>query len=460
MKPLGRQPRLARRDLLSASGLAGLAVLCPSAQRAQTAERATPANTGRWTPPEPPLQPIGEAKGLFPGRVVWIHDPKVARWDGNTASGAWYEDRFTDPALAAPMLSRTLRCLTGAKTDAEAWTALFRHFNLTSRRGDRGYQPGEKVAVKLNLNCAKRQADPAAGFYNTPQLTLALFRQLVHQAGVRPCDIVVYDASRLAPDPIFNPAHAEFPEIRFEDRDGGNGRFRAEPDKRTPLFFGDPTTLDHGKTYLPACATSANYLINAAVWKGHSLAGVTLCAKNHFGSVYRENTGPKDPHKGWNPSNLHGGILVRSRSMGTYNPLVDLMGHKDLGGKTILYLVDAIYATPHQSVLPQKWQSSPFDNHWTGSVFASQDPVAIESVAVDFFGVEKAIANMVGTVDNYLHEAALAHRPPSGVRYDPEADGTPLESLGVHEHWNNPAEKQYSRNLGKGHGIELVKAQS
>jgi len=32
---------------------------------------------------------------------------------------------------------------------------------------------------------------------------------------------------------------------------------------------------------------------------------------------------------------------------------------------------------------------------------------------------------------------------------------TPLP--GVHEHWNNPMDKQYSRNLGSGEGIELVK---
>ncbi len=28
--------------------------------------------------------------------------------------------------------------------------------------------------------------------------------------------------------------------------------------------------------------------------------------------------------------------------------------------------------------------------------------------------------------------------------------------LGVHEHWNNPDDKQYSRDLGTGKGIELV----
>ena len=34
--------------------------------------------------------------------------------------------------------------------------------------------------------------------------------------------------------------------------------------------------------------------------------------------------------------------------------------------------------------------------------------------------------------------------------------GERLSSLGAHEHWNNPTEKKYSRNLGKQEGIELL----
>jgi hypothetical protein len=64
--------------------------------------------------------------------------------------------------------------------------------------------------------------------------------------------------------------------------------------------------------------------------------------------------------------------------------------------------------------------------------------------------------DVVGSPDNYLHEAALANKAPSATAYDPEGDGTTLESLGVHEHWNNAKDKKYSRNLGTGNGIELV----
>jgi hypothetical protein len=31
-----------------------------------------------------------------------------------------------------------------------------------------------------------------------------------------------------------------------------------------------------------------------------------------------------------------------------------------------------------------------------------------------------------------------------------------LTSLGIHEHWNNPTSKQYSRNLGLNNGIQLL----
>lgn len=56
-------------------------------------------------------------------------------------------------------------------------------------------------------------------------------------------------------------------------------------------------------------------------------------------------------------------------------------------------------------------------------------------------------------------EAALADNPPSGTFYDPDHRGNVARpaSLGVYEHWNNPTDKQYSRNMGMSKGIELIK---
>ncbi|MBC8423180.1 hypothetical protein H8E07_03565 [bacterium] len=57
------------------------------------------------------------------------------------------------------------------------------------------------------------------------------------------------------------------------------------------------------------------------------------------------------------------------------------MGHAHPGGKTVLYLIDGLYSVCHPYELqPQHWGAEPFNGDWTSSLFASQDPVAIESV--------------------------------------------------------------------------------
>jgi hypothetical protein len=94
--------------------------------------------------------------------------------------------------------------------------------------------------------------------------------------------------------------------------------------------------------------------------------------------------------------------------------------------------------------------------------------VAIDSVCYDFLlaewpnvvnnGSESPGDGLQGGAEDYLYEAAQADNPPSGTFYDPGKTGTRLSSLGVHEHWDSPATKRYSRNLDpvNGTGIELV----
>lgn len=49
-----------------------------------------------------PNEPIGEGRGIHPGRVAWIHAPGVASWDGET--GLWVEDRWNSQAKADAMV--------------------------------------------------------------------------------------------------------------------------------------------------------------------------------------------------------------------------------------------------------------------------------------------------------------------------------------------------------------------
>jgi hypothetical protein len=153
---------------------------------------------------------------------------------------------------------------------------------------------------------------------------------------------------------------------------------------------------------------------------------------------------------------------------GHYRAHVDLMGHPEIGDKSILYLLDGLFSGYYWEAVPVKWTSSPFgdegEGDWPSSIFGSQDPVAIDSVGYDFLLAEWPDvvlngdgASLQGGAEDYLHEAAQADNPPSGTFYDPDNNGTAMSSLGVHEHWNNAADKQYTRNLGTGEGIELFR---
>jgi hypothetical protein len=82
--------------------------------------------------------------------------------------------------------------------------------------------------------------------------------------------------------------------------------------------------------------------------------------------------------------------------------------------------------------------------------------VAIDAVGLDFLSSEWPDMVDISYADAYLVEAALADNPPSKTFYDPEQDGVRCRSLGVMEHWNNPVDKKYSRNLGNQTGIELI----
>lgn len=48
-----------------------------------------------------PNQPVGEGKGIFPGRVVWAMDSGVSKWDDTT--GRWWDDGNIDQAILENM---------------------------------------------------------------------------------------------------------------------------------------------------------------------------------------------------------------------------------------------------------------------------------------------------------------------------------------------------------------------
>jgi hypothetical protein len=443
-----------------AAGLVHVPLVLPWEAMAQQRGGVTPPEA--FKPSEEANHPIGAGKGIYPGRVVWVRDPNATSWDG--ATGHWWDDAHTDQKVVHGMTSRLLQNLTGRKNDRQAWDALFRSFNDTHQQGSSGYRPGERIAIKVNCNQDRSPewgtagsspgGGPPRGVPNglpSPHAVVALVTELIEMARVRGEDIMIYDATgiRNVGQPIHNRIRAnsnpEFQKVKFlvgTDYNLGD-RLSPTPDMANPIRF-SKAELPTG--YLPRQVTEAKYVINMALLRPHGMAGVTLTAKNHFGSVHFPDDG------GWSPRILHNSVL-RTQPMGSYNALVDLMGHRHLGGKTMLYILDGLYTAEHNEGSVFKWAS--FNDQWASSMLISQDPVAIDSVALDLLRSEPRATQVRGNADNFLHEAAQSAKPPSGTAYNPDGNGT-LTSLGVHEHWNNATVRKYSRNMGRKEGIELI----
>lgn len=398
----------------------------------------------------PQHSPLGVGIGTVPGRVVWAYDPDSVEWDGN---GYWWETDHFNEEVILKMVNDSIASLGGKDTAKDGWNALFAS-NKNSRGMDGGYTKGEKIAIKANINGSAVFDDDTSGetnmSYTNPVLLKALLTSLVEDGGAEPSDITVYDVSRLFPDYMMKMCtEGELNGVRFVGRNDGIA------DENTPINWSHEFG---GKVnYLPICVTEADYLINLANLKGHSY-GITLCGKNHFGSFINGNA--MRPPEG---ANLH--QWLTKSEMSVYSPLVDLMANADLGGKTVLYMLDALICAPSEgaSITAQnsKWQQTPFNNDYTSSIFVSQDPVAIDSVGADFLNNEPSITNSNYaaadiTNENYLHEAGLVSNAPSGTVYT-DGNGHAVSNLGVHEHWNNSEQKLYSRNLGNSAGIELVR---
>ncbi len=404
---------------------------------------------------------LGQAKGIHPGRVVWVHDPEATNWAG-PGDGHLWQNEHTNQGVCDSMVSRAIRSLTGESADTKAWDALFRYHNKARGKGDVSYKSGEKITIKVNfvgfirthggVNRDTYALESWVDYMNTsPQMIIAVLKQLTQAAGVKQSDLAVGDGLTYFANEYYDLIHEQFPDVTYLDCKGAAGRTKMGPSS-TPFYWsGRPANCQ--QDYVPTAFAEAEYLVNLANLKAHTGAGVTLCAKNHFGSLWR-----LPPEKGY--YDMHKNTF--SRGSREYRNLVDLMGHSQIGGKTVLYLLDGLYGGIHYAEqMPRKFKSAPFNDDWTSSVFASQDPVAIDSVGLDFLQAETACQKyscMAGTED-YLHEAALANDPPSGTYYDPDhaQNKVSLASLGTHEHWNNPKDKQYSRNLAKKEGIELVK---
>jgi len=428
-----------------------------------------------FTDPLGPNNPIGTPKGILPGRVVWVFDPDATNENCTNAnySDAYWQEKNCNQTIVDKMFADGIRQLTGKETHADAWDAIFRYFNISHGKGDTGYLPGETIFIKINAVTAWGGLQGSDGemtgqsieFDTSPQAIMALLRQLINEAKVPQDRIYIGDPIADIFNNMVSKFSAEFPNVHYVSQRTITGRTKITASTLAGIHYSDKgAVMNQVKTHnFFTEMMEADYLLNVPAMKGHRWGGVTMFAKNHFGS--NTTDGSWQLHKGLMKNNENDPVREGYR---LYRVMVDLMASKYLGGNTLLYFMDALWSTSYEHQKPQKFYASPFDNDWCSSLIFSLDPVAIESVGIDILQKEFTDENMAANpprytfvqwdgIDDYLHQAASSDWWPEGLTYDPDNSGTPIGSLGVHEHWNNNNAMQYSRNLGTGAGIELIK---
>lgn len=438
-------------------------------------------------PPDGANNPMGEGQGIFPGRVVWAWNPEATNADcTNEPGNSFWDYQNNDTLIIRNMVDESIIELTGATTFQSAWDQLFRYQNVRKYGEEKSYQTNETIFIKVNQGTTRwvlnqqeknngfawpesggmsviqpswRQAHYAAT-ETGPFVVLNLLRHLVNHAGVPQENIAVGDPMSNIFYHNYSVWHAEFPNVQYIDKfTSQHGRTQIVPAMNPSILYSDKgEIMEEADEALFEIMEEADYLINVACLKSHKHGGITLCAKNHFGSITRAGA-----------SHLHPSLISptgpnqSNSGYGKYRVKVDIMGHKYLGKNTMLFIVEGLFGSGADEVKPpRKWNMYPFNGHWSSSIFMSQDQVALESVCYDFLRTEfdgsnqpESYPNWEG-VDDYLHQAADPDKRPEDIVYSPDGKST-FGSLGVHEHWNNHIDMQYNRNLGHDAGIELIR---
>ena len=488
-----------RRNFLKNSGMAAaglglsplftkeLTAITNSLNLTQPAQPAQMEQADFSGPEDAPNRPFGTPQGIFPGRVVWAWNPEATNANCTNAHDTqdfWFKPENTNKEVVREMLRSTLPVLTGESTVKDSWNALFKFFNKNKHNTNAGYVKGEKIFVKINQGTARwllTDEDKANGYYypqnivpsqarqaesygtteTNPYVLLEVLKQLVYDCGIDQENISVGDPMTNIYGHLFEVVYTEFPKIKYVDKfSDSHNRTLTKATEKDYLLYSNKQISDP----LFDVFMEANYLINIVNLKPHVSASISLTAKNHFGSNARGTAMHLHPY------------LISPRLEGSnggyrkYRVFVDLMGSKYLGRNTVISIVDGLFGGgSSETRVPVKYFMPPFNNNWCNSIFVSLDQVALDSVGFDFLRAEwngihthnpmnnrfENRPNIRG-VDDYIHQAADRSNWPEGIIYDPDGNGTPIPSLGVHEHWNNPIDKQYSVNMGTGKGIELV----
>jgi hypothetical protein len=351
-------------------------------------------------------RPVGDVttyKRMLRGHVVHVRDDDATYWDFSTG---WY-GYHVDQSVVDAMVEEGLKALTSTNSVSAAWGQLVPK-----------YVTGQTFAIKVNFNnynVGGPDPDPDIGALIEP--INALVKTMV-TFGIPETDISVYD--------VTNGYHSgSMPKISFMDRCLFPGvKFvyhygNPDPYSATEMIHFDPP----GTPSIPDLAIAnvvvdTDYIINMPIAKAHSLAGTTLGFKNHLGTFNK----PQKVHS-WYPYSYYYDP--------DYSPHIDIFKNHNIGPKSILTIGDVLFGNwPGVSGTPKRWKS--FGNMAPSSLFFAADPVAIDSVLIDFLDeewVQQGWGHVMAESRDFL---VLAQK----------------ERWGIHEHgdpWKLPAGSGYKK---------------
>jgi hypothetical protein len=302
----------------------------------------------------------GPVVGASRPRVVRAFDKTATSWD--YVSNYYFD--FIDQAVVDRMFLKSLLVLTGEATVRAACHQAFPT-----------YQPGDKIAIKINLNNTANQSNDIDA--TAPVLNAVLLALTVH-LGMPPGDIYVYDVSRAIP--AFRIRNRVPWSVNYVQ----SGDSLAQANPAAPIQFRNIATQ-----YCPFVLTQAAHLIDLCRFKNHLYVLGTMAMKNHFGT-----TRP-------GPSYLHTPISPN---------LSDLNATPHIRYKTRLIVGDALFGIysggPYGR--PQRWATFP-GGPTPNSIFVGFDPVATESVMTDYLIAEQVYRGVPLLSHDYLHDAMTTH---------------------------------------------------
>jgi uncharacterized protein (DUF362 family) len=261
--------------------------------------------------------------GLFPGRVVEIHDSRSI------------VQNHVSRDVVRRMLERGMRELTGERSMRDAWAKFI--------------QPADVVGIKINPSGA-----PACS--SSPEIVREIVMAL-QTVGVPIHNILVWDRYSYEMDiascRITLPAGVQVVGIENGVRDVSGYDLNVYCQAN---FFGEWET----RSYMASVVTqNVDKIINVPTTKDHSAAGVTGCLKNlgygSFNNVARSHRAPYS----------------------FTDPLIGVMcSMEPLRTKAVLHIMDGMRQVWHGGPLTQVQD---FIDQ-TGTIYIGTDPVALDAV--------------------------------------------------------------------------------